>query len=69
MWRCLEGQDSVRIFMLSGCRGNKKIKVMKKTFTKEDWNHHMARLVMMTAEERGEMLSYEDALKIVKLKK
>ena len=41
----------------------------KEDWTKEDWNHHMARLVMMTAEERGEMLSYEDALKIVKLKK
>jgi hypothetical protein len=28
MRKCLEGQDSVRIFTLSGCRGNKKIKVM-----------------------------------------
>ena len=35
----------------------------KEDWTKEDWNHHMARLVMMAAEERGEMISYEDALK------
>ena len=42
-------------------------KVMnKEDWTKEDWNHHMARLVMMAAEERGEMISYEDALKQVK---
>ena len=37
----------------------------KEDWTKEDWNHHMARLVMMAAEERGEMISYEDALKQV----
>ncbi len=36
---------------------------VKVTPTTQDMRHHMARLEMMMAQERGEDLSYEEALK------
>jgi hypothetical protein len=41
MRKGLEGPDTVRIFMVSGCRGNKKIKVMKK----EDKDKEIEKLI------------------------
>ena len=37
-----------------------------KNFKRELQLHHLARLSQMMAEERGEVLSYEDALKLNK---
>lgn len=40
------------------------VKIWNRNNSSENMKHHLARLAMMMAEERGEELSYEEALKL-----